>query len=158
MREERRWIADEMLGKLARYLRFLGYDVVYARGWTDRMILDRSAEQGRTILTRDELLATRAKTRAILLRAFDVEKQLVEIKKAYPFLREEVSFVRCSICNGPLALADRSTPEPPKGVPANVWASPGDVHICSECGQPYWEGSHTKEIRKVLERTFHGSG
>lgn len=155
--EEVRWLADEMVGRLARYLRFLGYDVVYARGLPDRAILELAGAENRTLLTRDALLAKRGGRRAILLRSLEVEGQLREVKRAFPGLRETVSFVRCSTCNGLLRPADRSTPEPPKGVPADVWGSQMEVHLCTACGQAYWEGSHTREIRETLERLF-GAG
>ncbi|MCL4324891.1 MAG: Mut7-C RNAse domain-containing protein [Candidatus Thermoplasmatota archaeon] len=152
--EELRWIADEMLGKLARYLRFLGYDVVYALHRKDGDILEQARTEGRTILTRDELLARRGKQRALLLHSPFVEAQLTEVRRAFPQLRTEVEFTRCTSCNGRLQSADRSTPVPPKGVPEHIWMSPDPVMVCSLCGHAYWEGSHTSEIRATFERAF----
>jgi hypothetical protein len=155
METDRRWIADEMLGRLARYLRFLGCDVLYAKGMSDKAILEKARADERVILTRDIILSRRGGFRAILLISPDVNQQLREVKAAYPPLREEVAFVRCSSCNGLLKEVDHSTPVPPKGVPEDVWTSGREVHVCSECGQAYWEGTHTKEIRLTLERVFH---
>lgn len=156
MAEETRWIADEMVGKLARYLRFLGYDVVYAHGMRDGQILELSRNEQRVILTRDELLATRARSLGVLLRSLDVEGQLREVGRAFPSLRKEVQFTRCSLCNGRLVPADRSTPAPPKGVPLDVWTTTREVSVCPLCGHAFWEGTHTEEIRQALLRAFQG--
>ncbi len=154
MAEEIRWIADEMVGKLARYLRFLGYDVVYARGMKDGEILEMARIEHRIILTRDELLATRGKSLGILVHSLDIEGQLREVLRAHPSLRREVQFTRCSLCNGPLVPADKSTPAPPKGVPLDVWTTTREVSVCTRCGHAYWEGTHTGEIRQSLTRAF----
>ena len=153
-----RWLADEMLGRLARYLRFLGYDTSYAQDLRDLEILRRAREEGRTLLTRDRQLAMRAKA-SVLLRSLDLEGQLRELRRAYPALRGEVRFLRCSLCNALLASADRSSPVPPWGVPEPLWGSSEPVYVCPSCGQAYWEGSHTREIRATLERVFRpGAG
>ena len=154
MTEEVRWIADEMLGKLARYLRFLGYDVRYAKDMKDGEILEAARAEGRIILTRDELLARRGKARAFRLISPEIERQLSEVRRLFPTLRTEVQFLRCSLCNGNLVIADKSTPAPPKGVPQNVWDTIHEVSICTSCGHAYWEGTHTEEIRQTLARAF----
>lgn len=150
---EPRFLCDEMLGRLARYLRFLGYDVEYTQGARDAELLRRSREEERRLLTRDRTLAQRTQ-RAILLRSLEVEDQLRELKREIPDLDRGVRFVRCSLCNGPLHEADRSTPRPPKGVPEDRWSSPEPVFVCGSCGQGYWEGDHTREIRRTFARVF----
>lgn len=150
---EPRWICDEMLGRLARYLRFLGYDVAYARQRTDASILQQAREEDRRVLTRDRAMAERS-TRVLLLHALEVEEQLREVLRAYPELRRGVRFVRCSLCNAPLQQADRSSPGPPKGVPEGPWMSGTPVFLCPSCGQAYWEGTHTEEIRRTISRAF----
>lgn len=151
---EVRWVVDEMLGRLCRYLRFLGYDALYAKGRKDGEILEIARAEDRTLVTRDELLAHRGGRRAIRVRSGDLVEQLREIRRAYPALRRRVAFVRCTTCNGPLVEADRSTPAPPRGVPEDVWAAGTAVHLCRDCGQAYWEGGHTAEIRATLLRVF----
>lgn len=142
-----------MLGRLARYVRFLGYDVYYARGMKDGDILRRAKEEDRWVLTRDKVMAERSR-RVVLLRSVEVEDQLRELRAAYPELRTEVAFLRCSLCNELLREADRSSPNPPKGVPEGPWASGAPIYICPSCSQPYWEGSHTDEIRRTLARSL----
>ncbi|EQD47798.1 protein containing DUF82 [mine drainage metagenome] len=150
---EPRFTCDEMLGRLARYLRFLGYDVEYAQGLRDDELVRRSREGDRLLLTRDRILAQRTR-RAVLLRSLEVEGQLKELQRGVPELNRGVRFVRCSLCNGLLHEADRSTPKPPKGVPEDRWAAPDPVFVCRSCGQTYWEGDHTREIRRTFARVF----
>lgn len=142
-----------MLGRLARYLRFLGYDAEYARGVTDTQLLRRAREEDRRVLTRDKGLAERS-PRATLIYSVEVEEQLREVRAAFPSLRTEVRFLRCSVCNQLLRQADRSTPNPPRGVPDAVWGGAEPVYTCPGCGQSFWEGSHTAEIRRTLARVF----
>ncbi len=150
---EPRWICDEMLGRLARNLRFLGYDVVYARQRTDSSILEQAKAEDRQVLTRDRGMSERS-PRVLLIRSLELDEQLREVSRAYPGLRREVRFVRCSLCNAPLREADRSAPVPPKGVPERHWMSGAPIYVCTSCGQAYWEGSHTDEIRRTLGRVF----
>lgn len=142
-----------MLGRLARYLRFLGYDTEYARNRTDSSILQQAKEEDRRVVTRDQGMAERS-PRVVLLRSLEIEGQLLELREAFPALRREVRFLRCSLCNALLEEADRSSPRPPKGVPEGPWMSAAPIFLCPRCGQAYWEGSHTDEIRRTLERVF----
>lgn len=150
---DRRWICDEMLGRLARYVRFLGYDVLYAQGVKDAEILQQAKDQDRWVLTRDKVMAERSR-RVLLLHSVEVEEQLREVRELYPALHTQVSFVRCSLCNGPLAEVDRSSPNPPRGVPEAPWSSGTPIYVCGSCGQHYWEGSHTDEIRRSISRAL----
>ncbi|MCI4369560.1 MAG: Mut7-C RNAse domain-containing protein, partial [Thermoplasmata archaeon] len=81
----RRWLADEMLGRLARYLRFLGGDVRYARDVSDDEILRLAQDDGRTLLTRDRQLAARTPG-SLLIRSHEISEQLLEIRRAFPDL------------------------------------------------------------------------
>ena len=92
----------------------------YSQGIRDEELVRRSREGDRLLLTRDRTLAKRTR-RAILLRSLEVEGQLKELRLAIPDLDRGVRFVHCSLCNGPLYEADRSTPRPPKGVPEDRW-------------------------------------
>lgn len=132
-----RWLVDEMLGRLARYLRFLGMDAEYVRGWSDERILTELSGSDQLLLTRDRALSRRA-SRGLLLHTVTVSEQLRELFAAYPDLPREPVFDRCTRCNG---LLDRlPTDRPPP------------MYACRACGQQYWEGSHTSRIRHDLAR------
>ncbi|MGI0055051.1 MAG: Mut7-C RNAse domain-containing protein [Thermoplasmata archaeon] len=150
MTDEPRWIVDEMLGRLARYLRFLGYDTEYATGRADEEISAIAHAQGRTLLTRDRLLG-RQVPGAIALASDRLGPQLLELRRALPHLRTTVSFERCTRCNGRLSPVDPAGPT--VGVELG-FVPPSPVYQCERCAHLYWEGSHTAGIRNFLRTTF----
>jgi uncharacterized protein len=145
-----RWLADEMVGRLARYVRFVGGDVVYVRGASDDEILERARVEGRVILTRDRALAARA-DRALLLTSSAIRDQWREVRGAWPEIGSEVRFLRCSECNGELSPYRRGTdPRREVGLPSEQRAPGLALFACAACGHLYWEGSHTASIRARL--------
>ena len=141
-----------MLGRLARYLRFVGCDTLYARGLTDDEIVRVAREEGRTILTRDRDLARRAPS-ALLLESPNLSDQWKAVRRFRPGLPESMTFERCSICNGPLRRADPSERVgTADGVPWDRIRDGLPLYLCPQCGHRYWEGTHTAEIRARLAR------
>lgn len=130
-----------MLGKLTRYLRMMGYDVVYASdidAETDQELINAAEESNRRIITRDKEIAS--KTDAILLKSKDINNQLRELITAGVELRLDYP-TRCSLCNSEL----HETDENPEHAPSQkrVWE-------CSGCGQYYWKGSHWFDVQETL--------
>lgn len=143
-------MVDEMLGRLARYLRFMGFDTVYARGVSDEEIRTRSEREERILVTRDRSLAARTPG-AVPLRATDIDGQLSELRRAFPAIRWEIRAERCTLCNGRLA---RWTPGPeesiPEGTPREHLERGVALYRCSSCDQMYWEGSHAVRVRERI--------
>ena len=153
-----RWLADEMVGRLARYLRFVGCDTTYARGSRTRRILSQARADGRVILTRDRALASRAE-RSLLLESPTLADQWRAVRSAYPNLPTEVRFERCTLCNGRLEKITEPSPEPRvDGVPWDRVARGLPLFRCGACGHYYWEGSHTADIRARLAAWTEGGG
>ena len=139
-----------MLGRLARYLRFLGQDAEYVRGRPDREIVDWAAREHRTLVTRDRQLASRVPG-ALLIRSPILLDQLRAVRAAYPSVDFQVAFTRCSECNG--RLEERRVPDPESGPVLDPQIPPhvnGPVYACTLCRHAYWEGSHTARIRRTL--------
>jgi uncharacterized protein len=149
---ELRWIADEMVGRLARYLRFVGYDTEYARGATDDEIAARARAEGRVVLTRDRLLARRSPG-AILLTSTGIEGQWREMRASVPDLATEPRFARCTECNGPLAPDSGARRGPGDDrMPPEVRSGGQPRFRCARCGHLYWEGTHSRAVRERLAR------
>ncbi len=145
-----------MVGRLGRYLRFLGYDTEYVRGLDDREIARRALAEGRILLTRDRQLAAGVPG-ALLLTSADLSDQLRAVRAAYPALRLEVAFERCSLCNGPLAPWRPSPGVPlPEELPRERVEGGLAVFACVRCGHRYWDGSHTARIRERLAQIAPG--
>ena len=153
--DEPRWLVDEMLGRLARYLRFLGYDAEYVRGVDDEEIVARARREHRRLVTRDRVLSGQLPD-AVLLTRTDIGGQMQELKSAVPDLRGTVRFDRCSLCNGRLAIRDELPPERAEldALPMEVRERRVALYACVQCGQLYWEGSHTRSVRKRIEQWF----
>ncbi|MCI4329040.1 MAG: Mut7-C RNAse domain-containing protein [Thermoplasmata archaeon] len=148
------WLADEMVGRLARYLRMLGQDTEYVRGARADEIVRRSRDEGRVLLTRNHALAARV-TASVLLEGSEIGVQLQELHRAYPLLGFEVQMTRCTLCNGRLLpwspSADSAWPE---GLPRARVEAGLSVFGCSVCHHLYWEGSHTARLRHDLANWF----
>jgi uncharacterized protein len=152
-----RFLADEMVGRLARYLRFVGCDTVYVKGMDDAEIADLARAEGRILLTRDRELAHRTPS-ALLLKSPGLSDQWLAVHTAFPGLSSEVRFERCTECNGPLL---RYSPDPsdprPEGVPWDRIAQGLPLFRCTGCAHLYWEGSHTARIREQIHAWSGGS-
>jgi uncharacterized protein len=152
------WLVDEMLGKLARYLRFVGDDTAYLRGLTDAEVLARSVAERRTLVTRDRALAQASRT-GMLLRTVAVRDQLAEMFARVPSLVHPPRFDRCPECNALLRpWEEPPSAEPSTAAPAAVRARGVAVASCPGCGRYYWEGSHADRIRRVLAEAAAGVG
>jgi uncharacterized protein with PIN domain len=151
---ERRWLADEMVGRLARYLRFLGYDTEYVRGLDDAMILERARTEERILLTRDRALAVRLPG-SVYLSSPLIREQLAALRGQYPDLRLDVRFDRCSLCNGDLEEGKPGSAGPVPAEPSTEHVPAGGVvFVCRRCGHRYWDGSHTADVRRRLREWF----
>ena len=146
-----------MVGRLARYLRFVGCDTVYARGMTDDEILRQAQAEDRVILTRDRQLAARAR-RAVLLESPYLADQWRAVRAAFPETPTEVRFERCTECNGPLEKSSPVVPESAsEGVPWDRVRAGLPLYRCGSCGHYYWEGSHTADVRARIAAWAGGS-
>ena len=138
------FIADAMLGSLAKRLRLLGFDVLYDRTLADNDVLRLALEQGRIILTRDTGLACRPLAQNhILIKSDHVEEQLRQVLDAFS-LSSSGPLTRCSVCNQPLVSLDRDAAR--DRVPDHVLRTMTTFFECKGCGRTYWEGSHVKRM------------
>jgi uncharacterized protein with PIN domain len=148
------FIVDTMLGDLARWLRLLGYDTEYSSRLEDWEILKRAEEEGRIVVTMDKGLYSRARRRglsSVLITSFGIAERLAELSLWVPVeLEADPSRSRCPECNSPLVpVRDKSKL---KGrVPPAALEAYEVFYVCPRCGKVYWEGSHWRNIRRVLE-------
>lgn len=143
-----RFVADGMLGSLARWLRRLGYDTHYANDRDDNALVRTARAEGRVLLTRDRALAARRNLRALLIESQSLDEQLAQVRAAYP-LPPVLRPPRCSECNDLLRPA---APEEVAGrVPAYVERTYAHFHVCDGCGRIYWPGSHRAHMSARLD-------
>ncbi len=149
------FVADAMLGSLARKLRALGFDTSYYRSGGDAGIINVAAREGRIILTSDRSLASWASTRglrAILVTGRSDGARIGTIARSAPGLG--IRLVRgeplCSVCGGGLVTLRRK--DVAGRVPHSVERRHRLFYRCLSCGQLYWRGSHWKKLRSLARR------
>jgi len=143
-----KFIADVMLGKLAKRMRLLEFDVLYDHTFEDNSILRIALEQGRIILTRDIGLASRPLARDhILIQSDLADEQLAQVLGRFA-MQDRDALSRCSVCNEPLFELDRQ--EVRDRVPDHVYETSFGFRQCSRCERVYWKGSH---VKKMAENT-----
>jgi uncharacterized protein with PIN domain len=150
---EPRFVADVHLGRLAAYLRLAGLDTAYRTDSADRELVELSAREDRTLLTRDVgVLKHRAVSRGYFVRATQPARQLVEILRRFDLVGRAAPFSRCLRCNGPLRAVAKDSGE--ALLPPRTRAHYRAFSSCSGCGQVYWEGSHFTRMTLLLETAF----
>ena len=142
-----RFVADSMLGSLARWLRMLGYDTAYEKDMDDGALIRLASEENRRILTRDKELAK--EPNAIFVEPDDLEAQLKLVGEVGGLSFSE-EFIRCSTCNGELKSVSKN--EIGDRVPEGALANNDRFWICSACGKIYWQGSHWLGIRERFRK------
>jgi hypothetical protein len=142
-----------MLGGLARWLRFAGFDTTLPAHADARALQQTARAEGRWLLTRDRVLAARSGPRVLCIQALTVPEQIVEVCRRLRLRADPARFfTRCSRCNGRLARLDRAQAQ--ALVPPFVATHASEFSRCEGCGQVYWPGSHHGRIRVHLEACF----
>ncbi len=145
------FIVDSMSGKVAKWLRIVGCDVLYADpSQDDSTLLGRLGE--RVLVTRDKELVDRAKRtgKHVVLVPEDVEEALAMISLYYNIqLRIRPGLTRCPFCNEKLEVRKRDSV---LGMPREVVYSHSRFLICPSCGKVFWFGTHYWEMLRTLSR------
>jgi len=138
-----KFIADVMLGRLAKRMRLLGFDVLYNNSLDDNEIVRLSLEQDRVILTRDTGLAERPlAANHLFIKSDRVQEQMEQVHAEFAI--EPLPLTRCSRCNEPLAPLDKRNAR--DLVPPYVYEAHTQFLQCTDCGRIYWKGSHVRRM------------
>jgi hypothetical protein len=152
-----RFIADAHLGGLARLLRMLGFDTLYSNELSDERIRVTSRIEARVVLTRDrELLKCRTITHGCFIHALRPQEQLREVVERLQLAASAKPFTICLHCNLPLTLIDKEAVA--DRLPPRVSALYERYSWCEGCDRVYWEGSHWRSMRRLLEGLRPGAG
>lgn len=143
-----RFLADAMLGRLARWLRILGHDTRYLRDAPDGEVIRLARAEGRIILTRDRELSHRRGVQALWVASTDLEEQIRQVVVALG-LDIRHSFRRCVVCNTLLEDIPREQARPL--VPPYVYRTQPVFGQCSTCSRVYWRGTHWAHMAKQLQ-------
>jgi hypothetical protein len=145
-----RFAADKMLGRLARWLRVIGQDVVYGPELSGLVLLRVARREGRTVLTRDTRLLRRRELPPHLFIASDhFREQLCQVVAAFDLDARSHLLTRCLDCNA--ALEEVEPARVRARVPAYVWRTQERFCRCPECHRVFWPATHLDRMRGELE-------
>jgi len=142
-------LADAMLGRLAKWLRLIGYDTLYGAALSDHQIVSRARAEGRTVLTRDRGLAQRRGIQCLVIHSDALEDQITEVVAALGLPAAGVES-RCPRCNAVLEEVSHDQARP--HVPAHVLETHRHFRRCPNCARYYWRGSHWERIQQMIDR------
>lgn len=145
-----RFVADANLGQLARYLRLLGFDVIYRNDFADREIAQIANQERRIVLTRDRaLLQHKIIERGYFVRTDKPREQVKEILTRLQLYDALRPFTRCTRCNGELEDVEKETVLHQLEPKTRRYYE--RFRRCQSCGQAYWRGSHFNRMEKLYE-------
>ena len=151
--EEPRFVVDLNVGRLAKWLRVMGYDTLFPVAAEDNELVRIALREERIIVTRDTGLTERhvvttGRLKVELVQRDDLESQLRQVIRSLN-LDSQREFSRCIRCNEPLVNVSR---EAAKGlVPPYVYETQKEFRECTICRRVYWRGSHWANMRSELE-------
>lgn len=148
-----KFLADAMLGRLAKWLRILGHDTAYFRQLDDQELVRIARAENRVLLTRDRELTRRKGLRSYLVEGDRFEDQLGQLLRDLK-LDSEGPFPRCARCNTRLEAIKR---EEVKGrVPSYVYDQHDHFTLCPHCDRVYWRGTHWQRMRERIDAIREG--
>lgn len=140
-----------MLGRLAKWLRIAGLDVLYSNRFSDSELISLSNREGRILLSRDTRLLVRKSVRKfIYLESDDTQDQLRQVLEAIGQTRFPCLFTRCLSCNERLRDIPRESVR--DRVPPYVYRTHKHFKSCPRCGKVFWAGTHRTSVLSKLKK------
>ena len=144
------FVLDVHLGKLARYLRFLGFDTLYRNDFDDEELAVISSAQQRVLLTQDlGLLKRSIVSYGYRVRSHEPKKQVAEVLTRYGLYDDIAPFKRCSRCNGLISPVEKEAIA--HRLPYYTALHYDEFFQCQSCEQVYWKGAHYEKMNKLIE-------
>jgi len=154
MADTPKFVVDQNVGKLARWLRLMGYDTSFFRGDDDAELVAIALNEGRIILTRDtrimqRRLVTRGRLKAVLIASDRPLKQIRQVVASLHLDWHFNPFSLCLECNQPLLEREKAGVK--DLVPPYVFKTQEQFRQCPVCGRIYWRGTHWRAMTSRLE-------
>ncbi len=150
-----RFVLDTHLGRLAGYLRMMGFDTLYRNDYPDDLLAEISDTEGRILLTRDIGLLKRGRVQyGYFMRETNPKTQIVEIVRRYALSLTTSPFRRCLKCNGELSPVEKA--HVLAQLPNTSAEQYDEFRQCDDCGQVYWKGTHYDKMCEFLDDVMKG--
>ena len=150
-----KFIVDANVGRLAKWLRILGYDAVFFSGKDDGEMISAAFAENRVILTRDTHImkwgvVAGGRVKAFLIDDGDLQVQLRQTIREFRLRVRDGAFTRCVECNDPLRAMGKD--EAVGRVPVYVFLTQEHFCECSRCGRVFWKGTHWQAMAEVIDK------
>lgn len=153
---EAHFVLDTHLGKLANYLRMLGFDTLYRNDYEDEELARIASNEARILLTRDlGVLKRREVTYGYYVRSLDPRRQVAEVLYRFELFEAIDPFHRCLACNGLVEPVDKAAVIDQLQPKTRLYYE--EFYRCSTCNQVYWKGSHFERMQRFI-RSLHRVG
>jgi uncharacterized protein with PIN domain len=154
---EPKFIVDVHLGKLAKYLRLLGFDTLYHNDYSSQNIAQVITRERRIVLTRNrELLKMKVFTHGYWVRATKPKQQIMEVMSQFDLYSKTKSLQICLECNGKIVKADKS--KIIDTLPSMTREIFHEFHKCTICKRIYWQGSHYRHMLEFVSQIQSQAG
>lgn len=148
--KKRAFFADVMLGRLAKWLRILGYDTSYEQTIKSGKLVSAARNEKRVILTRNKKLAkTLDESEYLFIEDNSIVNQLKYVIDSFKLDVSEKFLTRCTECNAEIVPVNKE--EVINDVPDFVFRTQNEFSKCPECGKFFWQGTHLKRMEEILE-------
>ncbi len=160
--ESPKFIVDQNVGKLAKWLRLMGFDTIFFEAGDDSRLVSRAVAEGRILLTRDTEIAERRLARTgrlcvLVLSTEDPAAQIRQVVEALHLDRHLHPFTRCLEDNSPLAPVEKEQVR--ELVPPYVFKTQDEFVQCPACRRIYWKGTHwAAMVRRLAQIAGTGQG
>ena len=146
-KEPVRLVADVMLGRLAKWLRLMGYDTRYDNAAADVTLLRIAQQEDRILLTRDRGLSRQRGVRAIWIESQELAAQIRQVQAAVG-PPPDSALTRCAVCNTRLEPIAKDGVE--DRVPPYVFQTQDEFYHCRQCGRIYWAATHVDRMKEMI--------
>lgn len=148
-----RFVLDTHLGRLAAYLRMMGFDTLYRNDYPDDELAQISSQELRILLTRDiGLLKRGLVTYGYFMRETNPPRQLAEVTQRYDLANHVTPFKHCMKCNGLLAPVEKNMIV--DQLPSDTAQYYDIFHRCQSCARVYWKGPHYQRMSELMEQVL----
>jgi uncharacterized protein with PIN domain len=149
-----KFILTSELGRLARWLRIMGFDTVYFKSNNIATLIIETLRENRFIITRRQTKIDDLQKRTLVLTTDNLNEQLKEIMVKLDLkINENEMFKRCTLCN--TGLREVKKEETKEFIPEHVYKTQNDFRQCALCKRIYWQGSHWGNVKKTLKEINH---
>jgi uncharacterized protein with PIN domain len=153
-----KFIVDNNVGRLATWLRAMGYDTLFINPIEDGDLVRIAKDEGRIILTKDQCIFERTvvasgAVKAVFVEGWDWKHQLKHVASTLN-LHDASAFTRCLECNSPVEPIKRAELPPESFVPADILASSQPLLHCPKCNKIYWPGGHYQRMKAQIREAL----